>query len=89
MPKRSASSTTITVAFGTSTPTSITVVAMSTWSSPARKRPITASFSADGSRPWSRPRRSPDSSAASRRAKVSSAEATSSLSLSPISGHTT
>ena len=48
MPKRSASSTTITVALGTSTPTSITVVAISTWSSPARKRPITASFSADG-----------------------------------------
>ena len=36
MPKRSASRITITVAFGTSTPTSMTVVATSTSSSPAR-----------------------------------------------------
>ena len=35
----------MTVAFGTSTPTSMTVVATSTSSSPARKRVITASFS--------------------------------------------
>ena len=38
MPKRSASSTTMTVASGTSTPTSITVVATSTSRSPRRKR---------------------------------------------------
>ena len=38
MPKRSASSTSITVAFGTSMPTSITVVATSTSAPPAAKR---------------------------------------------------
>ena len=74
MPKRSASRITITVALGTSTPTSITVVATSTSSSPARKRSITASFSADGSRPCSSPSRSPASSPAASRSKVSSAE---------------
>ena len=62
MPKRSASRTTITVAFGTSTPTSITVVATSTSSSPAAEAPIAASFSADGMRPCSSP-------SASRRAR--------------------
>ena len=45
MPKRSASRITITVAFGTSTPTSITVVATSTSSSPARNAAIVASLS--------------------------------------------
>ena len=55
MPKRSASSTTITVASGTSTPTSITVVATRTSSSPARKAAIAASLSAAGIWPCSRP----------------------------------
>ena len=89
MPNRSASSTTMTVALGTSTPTSITVVATRTLVPPSRKRAMVASFSAAGSRPWSSPSESPDSSSASSRAWVSSAEATSSLSLSPMRGHTT
>ena len=55
MPKRSASRITITVALGTSTPTSITVVATSTSSRPAGSGSMTRSFSADGSRPCSRP----------------------------------
>ena len=44
IPKRSALSTTMTVASGTSTPTSITVVATSTCSSPERKRSMTSSL---------------------------------------------
>ena len=52
----------ITVAFGTSTPTSMTVVATSTSSSPARNWCITASFSREAIRPWSRPTRRPTSS---------------------------
>ena len=62
MPKRSASRMTITVALGTSTPTSMTVVATSTSTSPARKRSITASFSAAATRPWSSSTRRPASS---------------------------
>ena len=57
----------MTVAFGTSTPTSITVVATSTSSSPRRKRPITSSFSALAIRPCISPSRSPSSSSAARR----------------------
>ena len=45
-PKRSAFSMTITEAFGTFTPTSITVVATIIWVSPLTKRCISASFSA-------------------------------------------
>ena len=52
-PNRSASMTAMTVAFGTSTPTSMTVVATSTSISPAAKRRITSSFSSRGSRPCS------------------------------------
>ena len=89
MPKRSASRITITVAFGTSTPTSMTVVATSTSSSPARNALHRRSFSADDIRPCSSPSRSPASSPAASRSYVSSAEATSSFSLSSISGHTT
>ena len=54
-PKRSACSTTISDAFGTSTPTSITVVATSTAIWPPAKSDITAAFSAAGMRPCSRP----------------------------------
>ena len=91
MPKRSASSTTITVAFGTSTPTSMTVVATSTSTSPDRKRSMTASFSAAGTRPWSSSTRRPASAPSSpvSRSKVSWAEAASSFSDSSMSGHTT
>ncbi len=64
MPKRSASRMTITVALGTSTPTSITVVATNTSRRPGRKVSMTASFSTAGIRPWSSPTRSPDSSPA-------------------------
>ena len=45
------------VAFGTSTPTSITVVATRTSSSPALKAAITARRSAVFSRPWTHPTR--------------------------------
>src|SRR5664280_2452004 len=51
IPNRSASSTTMTVAFGTSTPTSITVVATRTSISPAANRRMTASLSSADSRP--------------------------------------
>ena len=67
MPKRSASRITMTVAFGTSTPTSITVVATSTSSSPRGTRSIVASFSAGGRRPCSSPRRRPASSSCASR----------------------
>ena len=42
-------------AFGTSTPTSTTVVATSTSISPALKRAITSPRSRGGSRPWANP----------------------------------
>ena len=45
----------IRLAFGTSTPTSITVVATSNWISPRLKRPITASFCSAFILPWTRP----------------------------------
>ena len=61
MPNRSASITTITVALGTSTPTSMTVVHTSTSTSPARNAAITASFSSADSRPCISPSRSPAS----------------------------
>jgi hypothetical protein len=51
-PNRSACCTTITVALGTSIPTSITVVATSTSTSPAANARITASFSSPGICPW-------------------------------------
>src|SRR5206468_12140037 len=46
-PKRSACSINISVAFGTSIPTSITVVETRTWISPALKRRMIASFSSN------------------------------------------
>jgi hypothetical protein len=57
-PKRSACSITIRLALGTSTPTSITVVATSTSMSPAAKAAITACFSSAFSRPCTSPTRS-------------------------------
>lgn len=52
-PKRSASMITMAVAFGTFTPTSMTVVATRTWVSPAAKRRMTASLSSGCIRPCS------------------------------------
>ena len=63
-PKRSASWTIMIVAFGTSTPTSITVVATSTSSSRALKRAISSRRSAGFSRPCMQPTRKPFSSPA-------------------------
>jgi hypothetical protein len=58
-PKRSACSMTIRLALGTSTPTSITVVATSKGICPCVKSDITAAFSAAGMRPCSRPTSGP------------------------------
>ena len=75
-PKRSASWTIITVAFGTSTPTSITVVATSTSSSRALNRAIRSRRSAGFSLPCRQPTRNPRSSARwSRAASCSAARA--------------
>ena len=63
---------TITVAFGTSTPTSITVVATRTSTWPAENPRITRSFSSGGSRPCKMPSRSPASWPASSVAATSS-----------------
>ena len=52
----------MTVAFGTSTPTSMTVVETSTWISPREKAPIASSFSALFMRPWRSPTRTPGES---------------------------
>ncbi len=54
-PNRSGCSITITVALGTSIPTSITVVATRTSIRPARNSRITSSRSSALSRPWTRP----------------------------------
>ena len=80
MPNRSASRTTITVAFATSTPTSMTVVATRTSIRPAAKRRITSSFTSGASRPCStstvspgsgpRPASARSSSTAQRRARA-------------------
>src|SRR5438105_3912976 len=75
------------VAFGTSTPTSMTVVAMSSWIFPAWKASIALSFFAPGMRPCTRPTRTPGS-ASVRRAAVSSAACARSSSDSSISGQT-
>ena len=88
-PNRSASSTIITVAFGTSTPTSMTVVATSTSISPARNAVIAASFSAAGIWPCSSPTRSPASSSAARRSASSVAAFASTFGDPSTSGHTT
>jgi len=63
---------TIIEALGTSTPTSITVVATSTSSSPAAKADITESFSPVASRPCSTPMRNPRSGPSARYADSSS-----------------
>ena len=52
---------TIRLAFGTSTPTSITVVATSTCSSPAANAAIVEDFSSAIRRPWTRPTFKPGS----------------------------
>ena len=71
-PNRSAFSMTITVAFGTSIPTSITVVATRISSSRSLELPHHRSFSSLGSLPWSSPsRRSGNSSAAGIRSATS------------------
>ena len=85
-PKRSACSTIISVALGTSTPTSITVVATSTAISPRWKAAITASFSGPFIRPWTTPTLSPKRSRSS--CARSSAAARSLVSLSSTSGQT-
>ncbi|KGS71213.1 ATP-dependent DNA helicase RecG [Burkholderia pseudomallei MSHR7527] len=64
-PKRSACSITISDAFGTSTPTSITVVATSNCTSLRENASITAAFSAGASRPCTSPTFSSGSAAAS------------------------
>ena len=75
------------LALGTSTPTSITVVATSNCSSPATKAAMVAAFSAGFMRPCSRPTRS-SGNAATRVSKVSVAVCSCSASDSSISGHT-
>ena len=68
-PRRSAFSITINEALGTSTPTSITVVATSRSSSPCLNASMVACFAAGFRRPWTRPMRS-RGSAACRASKV-------------------
>ena len=89
MPNLSASSTTIIVAFGTSTPTSITVVATNTSNSRSRNLFIVNSLSLDDMRPCNNPSRKPCNSSWPKRSNTCSADATSNLSLSSINGHTT
>ena len=78
---------TITLALGTSTPTSMTVVATSTCICPPLNSDITAAFSAGAMRPWSRPTIFPGSASPSS-AWVSVAFLRSSASDSSISGQT-
>ena len=80
---------TITVASGTSTPTSMTVVATSTCTSPVRNRPIASSRAAGGIWPWIRPTRSSASSPAASRSYSSVADFASTLTESLTSGQTT
>ncbi len=77
----------IRLALGTSTPTSMTVVATSSCSSPRLNCSITAAFSAGFMRPWISPTRSP-TSAAERSSNVVSAAWQVSSSDSSISVHT-
>ena len=72
---------------GTSTPTSMTVVATSSCIVPSVKSFITAAFSAAGIRPCSRPTIAPGSTALSS-ACVAVAFCRSTCSLSSTSGHT-
>ena len=80
---------TITVALGTSIPTSITVVATSTWVSPEAKRAIAAAFSAEGICPWRTPSSKPRSSPAASRPASTSAALPCCFSDSATSGQTT
>ena len=84
---RSAFSITITVAFGTSTPTSMTVVATSSWIRPAWNSSIVASFCRGGMRPCTSPTFSCGSASVSW-AAVSSAAWQRSSSDSSMSGQT-
>ena len=77
----------IRLASGTSTPTSMTVVATSRSSRPALNAVITASLRAPGMRPCTSPMRTSGSAAASA-AAVSSAAWCRTTSDSSISGHT-
>src|SRR6266513_2672755 len=61
---RSAFSIAIRVALGTSTPTSITVVATRSWILPSLKASIASSFLAEGMRPCTSPTRIPGSASA-------------------------
>ncbi len=70
---RSAFSITIRLALGTSTPTSITVVATSRSSLPCLNEVMTASFCLPAIRPWIRPMRTPGSASASCAAVFSAA----------------
>jgi hypothetical protein len=79
----------MTEALGTSTPTSMTVVATSTSTAPARKAAIVASRSAAGTRPWRSESRRPASSPAASSSNVAWADRASSRSDSSIRGHTT
>ena len=73
-PKRSASQTIITVALGTSTPTSTTVVETSTCVTPERKSAMASSFSAADMRPVTMPTESSGNTRLRRRSKVAWAE---------------
>ena len=89
MPKRTASSMSMTVALGTSTPTSITVVDTKTSRSPFRKEVITFSFSLDGICPCSSPRRRSGHTSVRRRSYSSVADFACTRSDSSTSGQTT
>src|SRR5664280_1776801 len=86
-PKRSAFSITITEALGTSTPTSITVVAHSTPTSPAANAAITDSRSPAGVRPWTASTLTPASAWRTARTCVATARAET-FSDSSMSGNT-
>ena len=79
----------MTVAFGTSMPTSITVVATSTSIAPAAKAAIVRSRSAIAIRPWTRPTRASGNTRARSSASISVAAFRSSFSDSSTSGQTT
>jgi len=88
-PKRSAPVMTMTVAAGTFTPTSMTVVATRTSISPAVNAAITAVRSTAACLPWATPMRNPRSAPWLRAAAVFSAAAAVLVSESDTIGHTT
>jgi len=73
----------------TSTPTSMTVVATSTWSRPDRNASNTSCLDSVGTRPCSRPTSRPASGPVASRSKVASADEASSFGESSTRGHTT